>query len=74
MKADNPPGQWNRFRIIMVGDTVTVYLNGILIVDEVTMENYWDRSKPMYPTGPIELQHHGSTLWFKNIYIREITQ
>jgi len=72
LKADNPPGQWNRFRMIMVGEKVTVYLNGILIVDEVTMENYWDRNKPIYPVEQIELQHHGSTLWFKNIYIREI--
>ncbi len=28
--------------------------------------------KPIYPTGQIELQHHGSYLWFKNIYLREI--
>jgi hypothetical protein len=26
----------------------------------------------MYPTGQIELQSHGSFLWFKNIYVREI--
>jgi len=36
------------------------------------MENYWDRSIPIYPKGQIELQHHGSHLWFRNIYIREI--
>ena len=72
VKADNPPGQWNRFRIIMVGDKVTVWLNDALVVNNVTMENYWERDKPIYPTGPIELQHHGSHLWFKNIFIREI--
>jgi hypothetical protein len=36
------------------------------------MENYWERDKPIYPTGQIELQHHGHTLYFRNIYIREI--
>ncbi len=70
--ADNPIGQWNRFRILMIGDKVTVYLNNKLVVHNVTMENYWERSKPIYPTGQIELQHHGDPLWFKNIYIREL--
>jgi len=71
-KADNPPEQWNTFYIKMVGEKVTVKLNGELVVDNVVMENYWQRDKPIYPTGQIELQNHGNTLWFKNIYIREI--
>jgi hypothetical protein len=70
-KADRPIGEWNRFRILMVGDKVTVHLNGELVVDGVTMENYWERDKPIYPSGPIELQHHGNALYFKNIFIRE---
>ncbi len=70
--ADNPVGQWNRFRITMIGDRVTVYLNDKLVTDNVVMENYWERDKPIYPTGQIELQSHGSKLYFKNIYIREI--
>jgi len=70
--ADKPVGQWNTFYIKMVGDKVTVKLNGELVVDAVVMENYWERDKPIYPTGQIELQNHGNTLWFKNIYLREI--
>ena len=70
--ADKPIGEWNRFYIKMVGDKVTVKLNGELVVDNVVMENYWERDKPMYPTGQIELQNHGNTLWFKNVYIREL--
>jgi hypothetical protein len=72
-KADRPPGEWNRFRILMLGDKVTVYLNNELVVHNVTMENYWERDKPIYPTGQIELQHHGAPLFFKNIYIRKIS-
>lgn len=71
-KADKPVGEWNRFNILMVGDKVTVYLNDELVVNNVTMENYWERDKPIYPIGQIELQHHNSPLWFKNIYIREL--
>jgi len=70
--ADNPIGEWNTFYIKMVGERVTVKLNGKLVVDNVVMESYWDRSKPIYPTGQIELQHHGSKLWFKNIYVKEL--
>lgn len=69
--ADKPVGQWNTFRITMIGEKVWVWLNGQLVVDNVTMENYWERGKPIYPTGQIELQNHGNTLYFKNIYLRE---
>jgi hypothetical protein len=72
MVADNPVGEWNTFHITMVGDKVTVTLNGFVVVDNVTMENYWDRKQPIFPKGPVELQAHGSNLAFKNIYIREI--
>ena len=72
LNADKPIGEWNRFRILMTGEKVHVFLNGELVVNNTTMENYWDRSQPIYPTGSIELQNHGNTLYFKNIYVREI--
>jgi len=72
VEADRPVGEWNTFRIIMIGERVTVYLNGVLVVDDTPLENYWERGKPIYPSGQIELQNHGNTLYFKNIYIREI--
>jgi hypothetical protein len=70
--ADKPVGEWNRFQILMQGDKVTVFLNGETVVLNTTLENYWERDKPIYPSGQIELQHHGSRLEFKNIYIREL--
>ncbi len=73
VKADRPVGEWNRFRILMVGDKVTVFLNGTLATHNVTMENYWERDKPIYPTGQIELQHHNSPLYFKNLYLRDLS-
>ncbi|MDD3385143.1 MAG: DUF1080 domain-containing protein, partial [Bacteroidales bacterium] len=71
--ADNPVGEWNTFYIKMIGDRVTVYLNGVLVVDQVILENYWDRSLPIFPTGAIELQAHGTDLGFRDIYVREIS-
>lgn len=70
--ADKPLGEWNRFHIIMVGEKVTIYLNDELVVNDVTLENYWERKKPIYPTGSIELQNHGDKLWFKNIFVKEL--
>jgi len=70
--ADNPIGDWNTFRITMIDERVSVYLNGQLVVDNVVMENYWDRSIPIYPTGSIELQAHGTDLAFRDIYVREL--
>lgn len=72
VKADKPVGEWNTFRILMRGERVSVWLNGTLVTDNVVMENYWDRKIPIYPTGQIELQNHGNTLWFRNIYLREL--
>ena len=70
--ADKPVGEWNTFKIKMVGDKVTVHLNDVLVVDDIVLENFWNRDKPIYPTGQIELQNHGNTLYFKNIYIKEL--
>ena len=71
--ADNAIGDWNTFYIKMIGDKVTVYLNGILVVDNVTMENYWDRAMPIFPVEAIELQAHGTDLAFRDIFVREIS-
>ena len=72
--ADNQVGEWNTFRIVMIGEKVSVWLNGELVVDNVTMENYWDRKIPIFPKGPIELQAHGTDLAFRDIYVREISE
>jgi Domain of Unknown Function (DUF1080) len=71
-KADKPVGEWNTFHIVMKGDKATIQLNGVLVVDNTPLENYWEPGKPLPVKGPIELQHHGDKLWFKNIYIREL--
>jgi hypothetical protein len=71
-KADKPVGEWNTFHITMVGDEVTVKLNGEVVVEKGKLPNYWDKGKPLPATGPIELQFHGDPLWFKNIYIKEL--
>lgn len=70
--ADKPFGEWNSFRIIQVGDKTTVYFNDKLVVDHAAMANYWDRDRPLYPKGPIQLQTHGGEIRWRNIFVREI--
>ncbi len=63
--ADAPPGKWNRMKIKMQGDRLTVVLNGKTVLDNARL--------PGVPAdGPIALQHHGAPIEFANIYIREL--
>lgn len=70
--ADNKIGSWNNFHIIMRGAVVTVYLNGLLVTDKVVLENYWDKTLPIFVKEQIELQAHGTYVAYRNIYIREL--
>lgn len=86
--ADNAFGEWNRFRIIQVGERTTVYLNDKLVVDHARMENFWSKQKaddfakdasgsfntanPLFRDGPIQLQTHGGEIRWKNVFVREI--
>ena len=72
--ADKPFGQWNHFRIRQLGSRTSVWLNGILVVDNAIMENYWDKTgkTPLTARGPIHLQTHGGEIRWRNICIREV--
>jgi hypothetical protein len=71
-KADKPVGEWNTFHMVMIGDEVTIKLNGETVVEKAKLPNYFERGKPLPEKGPVELQFHGDPLWFKNIYIKEL--
>jgi len=70
--ADQKVGEWNTFRIKMIGERVSVWLNDELVTDNVVLENYWNRSQPIFPTEQIELQAHGSKVAYRDIFIKEI--
>jgi hypothetical protein len=70
--ADRPFGEWNHFRILMVGARVSVWLNDQLVVDHAILENYFDRATPVPARGPIQLQTHGGEIRWRNLFIREI--
>lgn len=72
VRADKPVGQWNGLRVKQLGERVSVWLNGTLVVDHVRLENMYDRAQPVPATGPLLLQSHGDPVRWRNLLIREI--
>jgi len=72
VKADNPIGEWNTMIVKMAGTRVWVTLNGKAVVVGQVLDNFFERTQPVLPTGSIELQTHGSEVRFRNILVREI--
>jgi hypothetical protein len=72
VRADKPFGEWNRFRIIQLGERTTVYLNDQLVVNHARLKNYWNPAAPLPKQGRILLQTHGGEIRWRNIFIREI--
>ena len=65
LKADKPAGEWNRFRITMKGDRLTVVLNGRKVIENAELPGVPAR-------GPIGLQHHGDPIQFANLYLKAL--
>lgn len=68
IKADKPPGEWNRFMITMKADRISVRLNDQLVIDNALLPG-------IAASGAIALQddHANNNLFqFANIYIKEL--
>jgi hypothetical protein len=71
-KMDRPFGEWNQFKITMIGERVTIIFNGEKVVDNAVLENYVEHGAPVFVEGPIKLQTHGGEIRWRNIFLREI--
>lgn len=78
-----PADSWNRSRLVVQGDKIEHWLNGVLIVDYVMNTDEWRRrvedskfrGMPDYgtrPSGHVALQDHGEKVSFRNIRIRRL--
>jgi hypothetical protein len=65
VKADRTPGEWNRTMITMIGDRLTVSLNGRVVIENAQLPDVPLR-------GKIGLQHHGTSIEFANLWIKEL--
>jgi hypothetical protein len=77
----NPPGQWNTARIVAVGSHLEHWLGGKQIVMADTASDDWRRrvlhskfdETPDFgqnDSGPIMIQDHGGTVWFRKMAVR----
>jgi uncharacterized protein len=81
IQAVRPAGEWNSYRILLVGDTLNVWLNGQRIhadqkLDERGFFREADQSMPLkdrLPTGYIALQEHGNPVYFRNLRIKDLS-
>lgn len=87
VNACRPPGEWQSYDIIFKapdfkenGDLIspayiTVIQNGVLIQNHVELKGNTSGGNPTYEKhgkSPISLQDHGSTVSYRNIWIREL--
>lgn len=83
-KPTLPAGEWNRSRIVVIGDHVEHWLNGKKIVNVQIAGSEWDKKfqrskfseldkdKFGRTPSPISFQDHGHPVWFRNVRIREL--
>jgi cytochrome c len=79
----NPPGEWNRVRLIVNNNKVEHWQNGYKVIETEMFTDEWDalianskfKDWPDFaksPGGHIVLQDHGDKVWFRNIKIKEL--
>jgi hypothetical protein len=78
-----PLGEWNHACIVVDGNHVTQFLNGVKVVEYEKYSEEWKKLRASgkwvdYPdygkfdTGHIDLQNHGTKVWYRNIKIKEL--
>lgn len=74
--ASRPAGEWNQMEATIIGDEITVRLNGVLIHDKQKLSEVTGGALPgkLCDAGPILLQGDHGKVWYRNIMIREVTE
>ena len=83
-----PGGEFNQSRIVLRGNHVEHWLNGVKVVDTELdaapivegLEKRWGKESPVYrllteqpkKSTPVALQHHVDEAWYRNIKIRRL--
>jgi hypothetical protein len=86
--ATNPVGEFNHSRLVVKGDHVEHWLNGVKVVEASLKDpeiaqacaKRWGVNSAVYnllvhqprKSCPISLQNHGAEAWFRNIRIRRL--
>lgn len=76
-----PPGQWNKYRVLHVGNRITAWHNDVLIQDNVytssrtggAMDEHGAGNKlTSTREGPVMLQGDHGHVWYRNLRIRPL--
>ena len=79
--ATNPTGEWNTGRVICQGTVVQHWLNGEKVIDLDYTDPKWASDIQRFRQyggdlsargGYLELQNHGSPVWYRGIKLREL--
>lgn len=79
----NPPGEWNRAKVVVQGNRIEHWLNEVLIAKAVIGNDDWDKrysqskfnDTPGFgcvSAGKLMITDHGSEIWLRNMSIREL--
>jgi hypothetical protein len=82
-KALNPTGEWNNSKIVVNGNHVEHWLNGLKLFEYELRSSEWSKLKEASKwkeakgygaasTGLIAFQDHGQEIWFRNIFIKTL--
>lgn len=87
-KASKPAGEWNSSHLIVQGDHIEHWLNGVKVLDGSLAdpriaegaEKRWGKDSPVYKMivehskkeCPISLQNHDDEAWFRSIKVRRL--
>ena len=80
---DKPIGEWNQALLIVDGNKVTQYLNGVKVVEYEKYSADWTARRDSgkwadypdygkYDDGNIALQNHGTQVWFRSVKLKEL--
>jgi len=72
--VSKPGGEWQTAEATIIGNKITVVLNGVKIHDNVECNKPTggELDNKVGESGPILLQGDHGTVWFRNIYIKEL--
>ena len=74
VNASKPAGEWNQLEAHYVGDTLTVKLNGQVVIDNQKIAELTGGALPggVDDPGPLMLQGDHGKVWYRNIKVRPL--
>ena len=66
-----PAGEWNRMTVTMIGNHITVVLNGE-VVQDIDVAEKKPKDKKLVASGKISIQDHGQPFTVRNLQVKKL--